>query len=84
MAAHRRGVGILETLQTMGAVVLAAPIAMLGVVFLTDGRVLLGAVFIALAGLLVVLQHWLITPSDLPFVAAERTAETVVKTEDDE
>lgn len=72
---------VLETLQTAGAVVFAAPIAMLGVAFLADGRAL-GAVFVVLAVLLVVLQYWLTTPTDLPFVAAERTAETVVTTED--
>lgn len=72
--------GVLETLQTMGAVVLAAPIAFLGVSFLMDGR-LLGWAFLAIAILLVVLQRWLLTPGDLPFIAAERTAETVVTTD---
>lgn len=75
--------GVLETLQTAGAVVLAAPIALLGVAYLADGRVL-GMAFVGFAILLVVLQYWLTTPTDLPFAAAERTAESVVKTEEDE
>lgn len=73
--------GVLETLQTAGAVVLAVPIAMLGVGFLTDGQ-LLGGAFLVIAVLLVVLQRFLTTPTDIPFIAAERTADAVV-TEDD-
>ncbi|MFB6104071.1 MAG: hypothetical protein ABEJ57_03145 [Halobacteriaceae archaeon] len=75
--------GVIETLQTAGAVVLAAPIAMLGVAYLGDGRSL-GAVFLAIAVLLVVLQHWLLTPSDIPGVAAERAAEAIVTDDEDD
>lgn len=76
-------VGVIDTIQTAGAVVLAAPIAMLGVAYLADGRPL-GAAFLAIAVLLVALQHWLFTPSDLPWTAAERVTDAVVTEDDDD
>lgn len=69
--------GVLETLQTAGAVVLAAPIAMLGMSYLLDGRTL-GIAFIAIAVLLVAVQRYLLTPQDLPLEFASEVAEQVV------
>jgi hypothetical protein len=70
-------VGVIETLQTAGAVVLAAPIAMLGMSYLLDGRTL-GAAFIAIAVLLVVAQRYLLTPRDVSLEVASEVAENVV------
>lgn len=40
---------LLDTLALFGAAALAAPIGLLGVEFLADGRILLGAGFLAIA-----------------------------------
>lgn len=69
--------GILDLLQTAAAVVLAAPIAMLGVAYLLDGRVLGGA-FILVAILLVVVQRILLTPEDVSLGLASDVTEQVV------
>ena len=45
---------VLDTLALFGAVALAAPIGLLGVEFLVDGRTLAGAAFLAVSGGLVV------------------------------
>jgi len=44
---------VLDTLALFGAVALAAPIGLLGVEFLIDGRTLVGAAFLAVSGALV-------------------------------
>lgn len=69
--------GILDLLQTAAAVVLAAPIAMLGVAYLLDGR-LLGGAFVVVAILLVVVQRILLTPEDLSLGLASEVTEQVV------
>ena len=45
---------ILDTLALFGAAALAAPIGLLGVEFLVDGRTLAGAAFLAVSGGLIV------------------------------
>ncbi len=45
---------LLDTIALFGAVVLAAPIGLLGIEFLVDGRTLLGIGFLAVALALVV------------------------------
>lgn len=75
--------GLIETLQTAGAVVLAAPIAMLGGSFLLDGDPL-GAGFILIAVLLVAVQRYLLTPQDLPLEVASVAADRVVAEPEDE
>lgn len=69
--------GILDLLQTAAAVVLAAPIAMLGMAYLLDGRALGGA-FILVAILLVVIQRILLTPEDISLGLASEVTEKVV------
>lgn len=69
--------GILDLLQTAAAVVLAAPIAMLGVAYLLDGRILGGA-FILVAILLVGVQRILLTPEDISLGLASDVTEQVV------
>lgn len=63
--------GLLDTLGLAAALALAAPLVHFAIILLGEGRAL-GWAFLLLAGLLVVGQHFLTTPQDLPAVAAER------------
>lgn len=70
--------GVLDTIQTAAATVLAAPIALLGASFLLDGQ-LAGLGFLAIAVLLVVVQRALVTPEDIPGEVATRVVGRVVR-----
>jgi len=63
--------GLLDTLGLAAALALAAPLAHFALILLDEGRPL-GWAFLLLAGLLLVGQHYLTTPQDLPAAAAER------------
>ncbi|UPV98810.1 hypothetical protein M0R88_09725 [Halorussus gelatinilyticus] len=76
--------GILGTLQLAATLVFALPIALLGIQFLLDGKTLLGGGFVAVAVLMVVLEEYLTTPTDVPGAVAEKTIGKVAKTPDDE
>lgn len=54
--------GIIDTLTLFGAVILAAPIAMLGVEFVADGRLVVGLGFLAVAAALVLGEHYIGIP----------------------
>lgn len=73
--------GIVGTLQLLGTVVLAAPLALLGVQFLVSGRELTGGVFLALAAAMIALEEYLTTPQDVPAEVAERAVGSVVEDE---
>lgn len=76
--------GVLDTIATAGALVTAAPIALLGVSFLLDGR-LSGLAFLGLAIALIAVQRHLTTPGDVPETLAERAIEGLATDpEDDE
>lgn len=77
--------GVVDTIQLAAAVALALPIALLGAQLALDGQSL-GYVFLALAALLVVVQHFLTmpTPGDIGGKAAERAASAVVVDDDEE
>lgn len=66
--------GIIGTLQLVGTVVLAAPLAILGVQFLLTDRLLMGGLFVGLAVAMLLLEEYLTTPQDLPAIVAERAA----------
>ncbi|PSQ01423.1 hypothetical protein BRC94_04110 [Halobacteriales archaeon QS_5_70_17] len=74
--------GIVGTLQLLGTVVLAAPLALLGVQFLLSGRELTGALFVVLAAAMIALEEYLTTPQDVPAKAAERAVGSVVDDDD--
>ncbi|UPV72767.1 hypothetical protein M0R89_09415 [Halorussus limi] len=76
--------GILGTLQLAATLVFALPVGLLGVQFLANGEVLLGGGFVAVAVLMVVLEEYLTTPTDVPGAVAEKTVGKVAKTPDDE
>ena len=76
--------GILGTLQLAATLVFALPVGLLGVQFLMDGKTLLGGGFLGVAVLMVVLEEYLTTPTDVPGAVAEKTLGKVVKTPDDD
>ncbi|WP_137283873.1 DUF7533 family protein [Halorussus salinisoli] len=76
--------GIMGTLQLAATLVFALPVGLLGVQFLLDGETLLGGGFVAVAVVMVALEEYLTTPTDVPGVMAEKTIGKVVKTPDDE
>ncbi|WP_336136481.1 DUF7533 family protein [Natronomonas amylolytica] len=51
--------GLIDIISLAGTLVLALPIGMLGVEFLVGGRTAMGVGFIAIAGALVVGQHYI-------------------------
>ena len=70
--------GVIGTLQLAVTLAFALPVGLMGATFLADGRPL-GAAFLALAVLMLAGQHYLTTPEELPFAAAERVVGWVVK-----
>jgi hypothetical protein len=76
--------GILGTLQLAATLVFALPVGLLGAQFLLDGETLLGGGFLGVAVLMVALEEYLTTPTDVPGAVAEKTLGKVVKTPDDE
>lgn len=69
--------GIIDTLTLAGAVILATPIAMLGVEFVAEGRLVVGLGFLAVAAALVLGEHYV----GLPGVddGLSRVARAIVK-----
>ena len=76
--------GILDTLSLAATLVFALPVALLGVDRLVAGDALVGGAFVAVGVLMVVLQEWLTTPSDLPAAVAQRVVGRVARTDDEE
>lgn len=79
-----KDLGIMGTIQLAATLVFALPVGLLGIQFLIDGRTLLGGGFVAVAVLMVALQEYLTTPTDVPTSMAEKAVGKVVKTPDDE
>ncbi|WP_299269782.1 DUF7533 family protein [Halorientalis sp.] len=78
------GLGILDTIGLMGTVVVAAPVALLGLDMLVGGNRLVGGGFLAIAALMIALQKYVTKPTDVAADAAQDMASTVVETPDDE
>jgi hypothetical protein len=57
--------GIVDFLEFAAAVVLAAPVGLLGVILLTNGDALGGVAFLALAVGMVALDRYVLAPRDL-------------------
>lgn len=71
--------GILETVGLAATLIFAIPIGLLGLNFLVDGRYLLGIGFVVVAVLMVTLQEYVTSPTDLPAKAAERVVDTMIE-----
>ncbi|MBX0295457.1 DUF7533 family protein [Haloarcula nitratireducens] len=74
--------GILDTIGLMAVVVLAIPIALFGAEHLVRGELLAGGVYLGIAALMVAIEQYLTTPTDIPGMVAEKTVGAVVKTEE--
>ncbi|QLK27667.1 hypothetical protein HYG81_08695 [Natrinema zhouii] len=72
--------GIIDTIKLAGTLVLAIPAALAGLDFLfLQGQTAFGVALIGLAIGLVVIQHWLTMPTDIPELVASRVVGTVTK-----
>jgi hypothetical protein len=72
--------GILGTIGLALTLVFAIPVALLGLQFLAlDGRPLVGIAFLAIAVLMVGIEEYLTTPTDLPGLVLGKTIGTVVE-----
>ena len=76
--------GIMGTISLAATLVFALPVGLLGIQFLLDGKTLVGGGFVAVAVVMVALQEYLTTPTDVPTSVAEKAVGKVAKTPDDE
>ncbi|MUV58428.1 hypothetical protein SAMN04487947_0613 [Halogeometricum rufum] len=76
--------GILGTIQLAATLIFAVPVGVYGLNTLLDGQQILGGGLLAVAVLMVVLPHYLTTPTDIPAKVGESVVGKVVKTPDDE
>jgi hypothetical protein len=78
------GLGIADTIQLAATLVFALPVALLGGQFLIEGRTFLGGVLLVVGILMVVLQHYLTTPADIPGAIAGKALSRAVKVPDED
>jgi hypothetical protein len=74
---------IIDTVTLALTLVFAIPVGLMGGNFLLSGQTILGSVFVVIAVLMVLVEEYLTTPTDLPGMAAKRVVGTVAKTEDE-
>ena len=71
--------GLIGLVQLAATLVLAVPVALLGLQFLTRGETLAGVAFLAIAAGMVLVEEYLVTPRDLPGLLVERVVGRVAK-----
>lgn len=76
--------GILDTIGLLTVVVFAVPVALFGAEHLVRGEVVPGVAFLAIAVAMVAIEQYVVTPTDLPGMVAEKTVGAVVKTDDED
>jgi hypothetical protein len=76
--------GILGLVGLAATLVLALPVALLGLEFLVGGDTVMGAGLLAVAGLMIAVEELLTTPGDIPSLVAKHTVGRVAKTDDEE
>lgn len=76
--------GILDLVGLVATLIFALPVAGYGVERVIGGDPLVGAAFVALAALMVILPQKLTTPGDIPGTIAERAVGGVVSEGDDD
>jgi hypothetical protein len=74
---------IIDQLQLLATLVFAIPLAMFGVDKLLAGSTDIGLAAVGIAALMVVLEEYVIKPSDVAADAAKSAAETVVEEPDE-
>jgi len=71
--------GILGTIGLAATLVFAIPVAILGVQFLViDGQPVLGVAFLGIAVLMVAVEEYLTTPTDIPGMVLGKTVGAAV------
>ena len=78
------GLGILDTFGLMGAVILAAPVALFGLDKFLGGSRLVGGGFILVAVLMIAAEEYVTKPTDVAADAAQDVASSVVETPEDD
>ncbi|WP_132057292.1 DUF7533 family protein [Halorussus amylolyticus] len=76
--------GIVGTIQLAATLVFALPVGLLGVEKLLAGETTVGAAFVGVAVLMVVLEEYLTSPTDVPGSVAQKAVGKVAKTPDEE
>lgn len=76
--------GILETVGLVTVLVFAIPVALFGVEHLVRGEIFQGVAFVGIAALMVAVEQYLTTPTDVPGMVAEKTVGAVVKADEPE
>ena len=71
--------GIIGLIQLAATLVLAVPVALLGLQFLTRGELVAGSAFLAIAAGMVLVEKYVLTPRDVPGMLAERVVARVAK-----
>jgi hypothetical protein len=74
--------GILELIGLAATLAFAAPVALLGVEWLVQGRPM-GLLFLVLAALMIAVEELLVGPQDVPFKLAERVVGGIAKDPDE-
>ena len=72
----------METVGLLTVVVFAIPVALFGLEHLVRGEVVQGVAFLAIAVLMVAIEQYVVTPTDVPATLAEKTVGTVVTTDE--
>jgi len=72
--------GIVDTLQFVTTAVFAAPVALFGLLKLSEGEPLAGVGFVAIAAGMLAAEELITTPRDVPGLIVERATGRVVKT----
>ena len=76
--------GIIDQVQLFAVLLFAIPVAMFGADQLLSGNTDIGLAMIGIAILMIVLEEYVIKPSDVAADAAKSAAGTVVKSDGDE
>lgn len=71
--------GIIDTIKLGGTLILAIPAALFGLEALAAGQVVYGGLILTLAVGLVVIQHYLTLPTDVPEMLLGRVVGAITK-----
>ncbi|WP_075937908.1 DUF7533 family protein [Halosegnis longus] len=75
---------IMSTVGLAATVALAVPLVIFGIEQLLAGEHLVGGIVLAIAALMVLIEEYLTTPTDIPGLVAEKTVGAVVEEPDED
>ncbi|MDZ7745322.1 MAG: hypothetical protein U5K28_01870 [Halobacteriales archaeon] len=75
---------ITSTIGLAATVALAVPLVIFGIEQLLAGEHLVGGVVLGVAALMLLIEEYLTTPTDIPEMVAEKTIGTVVEEPDED